>query len=116
MAIEPKPNASSVCYLDEADNIYRGYADIDEIRQLIQRWIKQSPSPAIGQAMAMLLPSEHVLPASGDTAVNRAAIGDAEISDILSSAMLRDEIRRLLPRIGDDGMHAKLKSIADTLN
>lgn len=111
MAAEPKPSASPVCYLDEADNIYRGYAEIAEIHQLIRRWIKLSPSPAVARALMALLPSE-----LDETAASQSDDANTGSADSLPADMLRDEMRRLLPRIGDDTMHAKLKSIADNLS
>ena len=110
MATEPKPNASPVCYLDEADNIYRGYAEIAEIRRLIQRWIKLSPSPAIEQALTALLPA-----GPGEAGTGQSEASGTGSADRLPAAMLSDEMRHLLPRIGDDLLHARLKAIADML-
>jgi hypothetical protein len=111
MATEPKPSASPVCYLDEADNIYRGYAEITEIHQLIRRWIKLSPSPAVARALMALLPLE-----LDETTAGQSGDADAGSPVSLPAETLRDEMRRLLPRIGDDAMHAKLKPIADDLS
>jgi hypothetical protein len=111
MATEPESNASPICYLSEADDIYRGYVTSDEVQQLVQRWIKLAPSPAIAQALTALLPS--VLAGTG---------GDQPKDDEISPPaplpidMLRDEIHRLLPRIRDDAAHAALTSIARSIS
>jgi hypothetical protein len=110
MATEPESNASPICYLSEADDIYRGYATSDEVQHLVQRWIKLAPSPAVAQAL-MALP-----PGLTGTDSNRPEAGEASPPDPLSIDMLRDEIHRLLPRIRDDAAHAALMSIASSIS
>jgi hypothetical protein len=103
MTTEPKPTASPVCYLDEAADHYSGYATPDEILQAIRRWLTQAPSPAIAQALTLLLSAE---------TVNAAPNSDGNVAaGHLSADDLRTEMRQFLPKIRNDALHSALQQI-----
>jgi hypothetical protein len=110
MATEPTSHASPVCYLDEADDAYRGYATMAEIQQLIQGWIKLAPTSAVADSLTALLSRD-----LAGTTLAPSVDSSVAIRDAASADNLRDEIRRLLPKIRDDAIHAALKAIADSL-
>jgi len=111
MATEPESNASPICYLSEADDIYRGYATSDDIQHLVRRWIKLAPTATIARALTMLLP-----PGVAGTDSGQPKDGEASPPALLSIGTLCDEIHRLLPRIRDDTAHAALKAIARSIS
>ena len=108
MTTEPKPSASPVCYLDEADDHYAGFATADEIRQTIRRWLAQAPSPAVTQALTSMLSLMAPSAPAGDATL---ISGVDTVSDQLSANDLRAEMRQFLPRIRDDALHAALRHI-----
>lgn len=111
MATEPESNASPICYLSEADDIYRGYATSDEVQHLVRRWIKLAPSPTIARALTTLLP-----PGVAGTDSDQPEDGEASPPALLSIDTLCDEIHRLLPRIRDDTAHAALRAIGSSIS
>ena len=81
--------ASPVCYLDEADDLYAGYMTRAETIRLLGGLIDQIDAQA-----AALLPA-------GGGRVDADGIGRRR----------EGAVRRALPRIRDDGLHALLASL-----
>lgn len=103
MTTEPTPTASPVCYLDEVEDRYLGYATADEIRQIIARWARRPPAPAIAQALAAIMPA-------GMTIIDMTTAADAA-TGCLSAEDLRQEIYSFLPKLRDDALHGALQRL-----
>lgn len=100
MATEPEETASPVCWLDQADDLYAGFATATEIGQQIRDWAACAPSPDIAARLMALLPQSASFQPSGDRA---------------SADQLRAQITAFLPRIRDNAMHAALHAIAEAV-
>jgi len=100
MTRKPEENTSPVCWLDDANDLYAGFATAAEIEARLLDWIHRAPSPEIAARLAALLPqSASLQPSKPGTGADD----------------LRAEITTFLPKIRDDAMHATLQAIAQAV-
>jgi hypothetical protein len=107
MADDPGKPASPTCFLDEANDLYRGYLAAAEIQQLVANWRSSAPSPEIAAALALLL--------DRDQSIDLAIAVAAAPVEKLSAAQLLVAINAMLPKIRDDKIHLALQDIASKL-
>ena len=89
--------SSPACALRAADDVYMGYAGRDELRAALGRLRLAAEEPW----RAML--SRHLAALQGDAAVTPPEpLAGGEVGELL---------RRLLPRVRDDGLHADLSAL-----
>lgn len=90
-----RPPASPACHLAEAPDAYRGYLAPAEIAAVLQAAARVAPAPLAGHLTALAAG----LPAAAPCPAGFAA----ESADAL--------LDRLLPRIRDDALHARLRAL-----
>lgn len=91
-----RPPASPVCSLSEAPDAYRGYLAPAEVAAVLHCIAQDAPPPMAARLAALLA----ALPApAADLPAGFAAADGIALLD------------RLLPRIGDDALHARLAAL-----
>jgi 5,10-methenyltetrahydrofolate synthetase len=87
--------ASEVCYMNEADSVYAGFASVEEIQATLD-------------SVRAILPPERV--GLLDYALWRLDRGEAA-----RGAAAQGDLAGLLPRIRDDALHATLTALRDSI-